>query len=227
MARSQLLKDTVSGKEKLENILLRLKIILSDLDNDLIMQWIQGELQGYEEDAELPGYRKLKGNIVGNYILNGRAEISNSSVPLSHLVSLDEIEKLRDISITDSVKTLEEILSSENKENFGSVIPASYCHAISNVSIQIIGMRVKCPSNLLSKVVSNVKSKLVDVILELENQYENLDELDIKSQVEEDVNKKKEVIFNIEKIIYDESIKLGDKNKVKESRIGSWLGGKK
>ncbi|WP_269800869.1 AbiTii domain-containing protein [Bacillus sp. SN10] len=48
MARSQLLKDVVSGQASLENILLRLKVILSDLDNDLTMSWIQGELHGYD-----------------------------------------------------------------------------------------------------------------------------------------------------------------------------------
>ncbi|MGR5990171.1 hypothetical protein ACT7C6_09670 [Bacillus paranthracis] len=101
------------------------------------------------------------------------------------------------------------------------------CYAISTEELQIAGMSIKCSSNVLSKIVANVKSKLVDVIMELEKQYDNLDDLDIKSQVEEDTSKKEQVILNIEQIIFDESIKMGDKNKVKGSRLGHLFGGRK
>lgn len=63
MARSQLLKDLVNGQETLENILLRLKVILSDLDNELIMNWIQGELQGFDTKEDIPTYRIKKGSL--------------------------------------------------------------------------------------------------------------------------------------------------------------------
>lgn len=227
MARSQLLKDTVNGQESLENILLRLKVILSDLDNQLIIQWIEGELQGYEYGVELPKYRMLSGVPLGTYILNGRVQLSNTSVPLHHLLPKEEMKEFLSVPILDSVKALEEILSSEEKESYGSVVPASLCHQMSNPDLQILAMKIKCPSNLISKVVSNVKSKLVEVIMELEKQYENLDELDIKSQVEMDKEKKEQVIFNIENIIFDESIKMGDKNKITGSRFGHFFGGRK
>lgn len=45
MARSQLLKDIVNGKENMESILLRLKVILSDLDSQPIIEWVNGELE--------------------------------------------------------------------------------------------------------------------------------------------------------------------------------------
>ncbi|WP_257149697.1 hypothetical protein [Bacillus cereus] len=63
--------------------------------------------------------------------------------------------------------------------------------------------------------------------MELEKQYENLDELDIKSQVEEDKHKKEKVIFNIENIIFDGSIKMGNNNKIKRSKFWSFFGGEK
>ncbi|WP_242280742.1 hypothetical protein [Bacillus cereus group sp. BfR-BA-01347] len=220
MARSQLLKDTVSGQETIENVLLRLKIILSDLENDLIMQWIEGELTGYEDKAELPNYRMTEGLVMGTYVLNNRVQLTNQSVPLHHLISDDEIKKLINIPILDSFKTLERVINNEGKETYASVVPASYCHGISNIQIQILQMRVECPQNILSKIISNVKSKLVEVIMELENQYDDLDELDIKSQVEKDTRKKEQVIINIENIIFDESIKMGDRNKVEGSRLG-------
>ncbi|MBG0962422.1 hypothetical protein [Bacillus sp. SRB1LM] len=225
MARSRLLIDTVSEDVSIENILLRLKIVLSDLQNDLIMQWIEGELKGYEEKAELPRYRMTKGVAKGTYVLNSRVQLTNKPVPIHHLISAEKIDGFLSIPVLDSVKILEGILSNEGKEKYASIVPASYCHEISNRQIQILEMSVECPQNILSGIVANVKSKLVEVIMELEKQYDNLDDLDIKSQVEKDKSKKEQVIFNIENIIFDESIKMGDKNKIEGSNIGH--GGRK
>ncbi|WP_410491636.1 hypothetical protein QMA40_12050 [Bacillus thuringiensis] len=227
MAKSQLLKDTVSEQSSFENILLRLKVILSNLDNELIMSWIEGELTGYKLDDKLPDYRVVTGIPMGKFIVNGSFEYTDSQVPLGQVLEPDMIKDLVRMPILDTIKTLEEILSGENKEDYCLVVPTELCHGISTQELQILAMKIKCPSNFISKVISNVKSKLVDVIMELEKQYENLDELDIKSQVEENKHKKEKVIFNIENIIFDGSIKMGNNNKIKRSKFWSFFGGEK
>jgi hypothetical protein len=223
MARSQLLKDAVSGKENIENILLRLKVILSDLDNKNIMNWVNGELEGYKDKESVPSYRILKGSIIGTYLVNFSVKYTDAPVPLDFLIPKEEVEELRTIKITDGIATIQNILQGENRESYGVVIPTAYCYAISKDNLQIAGMRVKVGSNQLNGIVSRVKSKLVEVIMELEKEFENLDELDIRSQMEENESVK-QVIYNIENIIYDESIKVGDKNKMDRSRIGHFWG---
>ncbi|WP_264647976.1 AbiTii domain-containing protein [Bacillus thuringiensis] len=227
MARSELLKDLVTGQKTLENILLRLKVILSDLDNEVIMNWIQGELQGYDATGDIPAYRIVKGEPMGTFIVNYSTKYTNSQVPLEALIPQEKIDQFITIHVKDGINTLQEVIVKGNDVNYGRVVPTAVCHAISTEDLQIGSMSIKCPSNKISKIVANVKTKLVDVILELEKQYDNLDEMDIKSQVDEDTSKKQEVIFNIEQIIFDESIKMGDKNKVKGSRLGNLFGGRK
>ncbi|MBB5149013.1 MULTISPECIES: AbiTii domain-containing protein [Ureibacillus] len=223
MARSQLLKDAVSGKESIENILLRLKVILSDLDNENIMNWVNGELQGYKDKESVPSYRILKGRIIGTYLINFSVKYKDAPVPLEFLISKEEIDELRTVRMTDGIATIQNILRGENRENYGFVIPTAYCHAISTDDFQIAGMRVRIGSNQLDGIVSCVKSKLVEVIMELEKEFENLDELDIRSQIKENESVK-QVIYNIENIIYDKSVKVGDKNKIERSRIGHLFG---
>lgn len=46
MARSNLLKDVISNSISLETILLRLKVILIDLEDNSILEWIDGENKG-------------------------------------------------------------------------------------------------------------------------------------------------------------------------------------
>lgn len=225
MGRSQLLRDAVSGKESIENILLRLKVILSDLDNENIMNWVNGELEGYKDKENIPSYRVLKGNITGTYLVNFTTQYTDAPVPLDFLISKEKIEELREIKMTDGISTIHNILQGENREDYAFVIPTAYCHVISKDNLQIAGMRVKVASNQLDGIVSRVKSKLVEVIIELEKEFENLDELDIRFQMEGNESAK-QVIYNIENIIYDESIKIGDKNKMDRSRIGHFWGKK-
>jgi hypothetical protein len=226
MARSQLLKDLVRGNESIENILLRLKVILSDLDNELIMNWIDGELQGYVKE-DVPSYRVRKGELMGTYILNYQFKYTDAPVPVEYVLDEERVNQLKTISITDSITALQNVLDDKNENNYGKIIPTALCHYMSTEEFQIAGMRTIVASNQLDGIVSKVKSKLVDIVMELEKQFNNLDEMDIKSQVEENQSKKEKVVLNIEQIIYDSSIKIGDKNRFSKSKLGHWLGGKK
>lgn len=119
------------------------------------------------------------------------------------------------------------MLNKENRENISKMIDTGFCHAISTEELQITGMNVRFGSNQFDDIVSKVKSKLIDIVMELEKQFINLDELDIGKQVNEDTTKRDEVVVNIQNIIYDESVKIGDKNKISKSRLGQFFGGSK
>jgi hypothetical protein len=137
------------------------------------------------------------------------------------------IDKLKTLEVTDSIVSVQNILNGENRDNFSKIIPTELCQAISKDELQLAGMRIKFGSNQLDSIVSNVKSKLVDIIMELEKRFVNLDELDIKDQFDEDASIREQVIYNIQNIIYDGSIKVGDRNKIGKSILGHLLGGGK
>lgn len=219
MSRSQLLKDLVGGKENLESILLRLKVILSDLENDSLMNWIDGELKGYEPD-EIPNYRMLKGNPKGNYIVNGAFTHTNANVPLLSLIDYDNYEKLISVRLTNNISSLQSIVESDENNGITRVISADYYHSISNYSLQITHLDIKISSLQLSEVVSSVKHKLVEIIMELEKKFDKLDDLDIQPQIEADPAKKEVITNEIINIIYDESITIGSGNKISKSEIG-------
>lgn len=227
MGRSQLLKDVVSGKESIENILLRLKVVLSDLNNKPIMNWVNGELQGYKETDDVPNYRILKGNPMGTYFINSVVKYTDASVPLGHLLPSDIIDELNILEFTDSITAVQNLLNGENRNNLSKLIPTEYCHAISTRELQIASMRIGYSSIHLDGIVSNVKSKPVDIVMELEKQFDNLDDLDIKAQVEESSTKREQVTYNIEQIIYEGSIEVGDKNKFSKSKLGHLFEGGK
>ena len=47
-------------------------------------------------------------------------------------------------------------------------------------------MTIEISFNLLDNIKSTVRSKLVDIVMELEKEFDNLDDYDLSSQVEED-----------------------------------------
>lgn len=226
MTRSQLLKDIVNGKENMESILLRLKVILSDLDSKPITEWVNGELEGYKgKEDVLPEYRVLKGTPMGTYIVNYNFKYTNSHVPLSLLIKDDEkYDNVITLHVTESFDAIQNMLKKEDGGNISKMIDTGFCHAISTDELQIAGMNIRFGSNQFDDIVSKVKSKLIDIIMELEKQFINLDDLDIGNQVAEDTSKRDNVVVNIQNIIYDESVKIGDKNKISKSRLGHLFG---
>lgn len=226
MARSQLLKDIVSGKENMESILLRLKVILSDLDSEPIIEWVNGELEGYKGNTDiLPEYRVIKGTPIGTYLVNYNVKYTNAQVPLSLLIKDDEVyDNVITLHVTEGFSAIQNMLSKEDSGNISKMIDTGFCHAISTQELQITGMNIRFGSNQFDDIVSKVKSKLIDIVIELEKQFIDLDELDIGNQVAENKSKRNKVVVNIQNIIYDESVKIGDNNKVSKSRLGHLFG---
>jgi len=227
VGRSQLLKDLVGGNSSIENVLLRLKIIFSDLDNQSLKTWITGELEGYRGKEDVPNYRVVTGIPTGTFLVNQSFQYKNAQVPIDTLLPPDLVEEIITLGVTDSIGAIQTILDGQNRDKYVKQVPTSLCHSISNTDLQIAGMNVVIPSNKLDRIVSKVKSKLVDVIMELEKQFDNLDDLDIRSQLDGDTSKKEQMIYNIEQIIYEGSIEMGDKNTIRGSRLGNLFGGKK
>jgi hypothetical protein len=219
MSRSQLLIDLVGGKKDLESILLRLKVILSDLENDSLMKWIDGELKGYALD-DVPDYRILKGVPKGNYIVNGIVQHTNANVPLLSLIDYSDYENLIRLKLTNNIASIQNIVGRDKNDSLSKVIPADYYHSISTYSLQITSLNIQFSLLQLDEVTSCVKHKLVEIIMELEKKFEKLDELDIQSQIEADPAKKEVITNKIINIIYDESITIGSGNKISKSEIG-------
>lgn len=225
MARSQLLKDLTSGNSNIESILMRLKVILIGLNNDVISEWVEGELSGYRDISHLPPYRVVSGEPKGHCIINNRAEVKNYIVPLRSLLIkrniLDKYEDFVNIDITDGIGSLEYAIKHERERNFGRSIPTEVCQSLSSRELQIASMNILIPINKVEGVILVTKSKLIDVILKLEKDFTDIDSLDIENQFESKESTERDIIIiNLLQIINDNSIEIGDGNKITKSQIG-------
>lgn len=217
--RSQLLKDLIAPNPDIESIFFRLKVILSDLpDTDRTVQikeWIDNELSGYPDSSSLPEYRIIKGTPNGTYITNYTHQFRNATVPIRlSKMSLEEIERWERMSITNPIKDIKNMIKQDNP--VGAPIPTELLHLYSTGEFQMLAVTMQLAPGQLFTIETTVKRKLTEIILELDKEFVDIDELDISEEISMDPQKTEQVIQNIFNTITDNSINIGDRNKIKK-----------
>lgn len=217
MARSQIIKDLAVGKKDVFTALKILKVILSDLDLPAIASWVEHELSGYSLEDQFPDYRAVKGIIMGSFWV-GYMQYKNLPMPLSQ-VDTDIVEELSSIRIPQSIKAIADILLQDDKDiKFTRILPSNaYPFFMRGTNIDgIITLETVLDKSALPNVLAAVENRLLDTFILLEKKLGNLDELDFsidEIQQEELRRQIQNIIFN------DNSIKIGDNNRIDSSTI--------
>ncbi|MGL5714562.1 MAG: hypothetical protein ACRCX2_16195 [Paraclostridium sp.] len=225
-----MLKDYVSGESSLEVTLKRILIVISSFNDEKLNYWVKKEIEGYEKDDELPEYRKLTGSLKGSYIqgnMFNAIQVSNQLLPTTGLP-----DELLDVNIYDSVKSITDILNTSSEATIGRQIPIEFCGKLSELyGASVTEATVVCNRNQIQKILDKVNSMVLDMLIKLENEFGNLDELDISESMamKDNVDTIKSEIICM--IYNDQSISIGDKNKIKNtdiiSSVKEWFDGNK
>ena len=229
MAKSQIIKDLANSSIDLSTALKRAKVLFSELGNEELLNWVNCEISGYPEDASLPDYRILRGNLVGSYMKGSMAshlKWTNVSIPLGKMP--EEVkEELLSIYLFEGVDALKHLIqiNEKSEKRLGKQIPADYFPVFNKYNndpfMIITSARVEVSMHNLANIISIIENKLLDSLLLLEKEFGNLDELDIdlsgksSSEIEEIANKISVLIYN------DNSITIGDKNKIQDTSINT------
>lgn len=218
MGRSQILKDLANGND-IESVLFRLKIILADLENESINKWIDNEIEGYDDTDETPPYRRIEGRAIGSYILGSTyhgIKYTKHPLPIRHIPK-DIREKILGGRMTQAVSSLKK--TAENEESIGIQLPPELCQKISYQGLFITSMNIVFSSAQIDGVLAKIKSKLINIIMKLEKDYNELDSLDIFSH-ETDESKREQTEKYIINILFDNSIEIGNDNEINSTTIG-------
>lgn len=227
MRHSQIIDELANGKISLEIGLKRAKVLLHELSDEKLNEWVNSELEGYSDDDELPEYRVVSGMLKGSYLkgtMGNYVKMNNVSLPIGH--APEDIKKeILSVRFFESVAGLIALKNPQGeKGNICKPIPAD-CHGllvrlIGDPHIVIVNARVEIGTHEVDSILSRIESKLLDVLLKLEDEFGSLDELDIdKSHVEQ--TELDRVIKEIQIIIFNKSITIGDNNTIKGSDISS------
>lgn len=177
MAKSQLIKDIASNKISVEEGLQRLLVITSNFDNSKINRWILSEINGYNHESSLPNYRKNIGYRLVYSGINGNFKMENQ--PLSLLYFSEQFrEGINRNDIYINIKSIESII--KNDGTAGEDLTYLAPDVLKNTSIRCYKIYKEYSNLSLEQVLSNIKSKLILFLLDLEKQFGNLDNLDLE-----------------------------------------------
>lgn len=219
MKRSKIIIDLVNDSINVVQAMDILYLLLQDNDDIKIQSWINNEINGYKDKDEIPDYRIIDCELIGNYIsgsmYNG-IQATNQPIPVKK--EYDDI--LSKVRIMDGLKEIQQLSVAEKEEKSHALLMPVNPAIINNISL--INGNVISASKRLSiygytNILNKLKSKLFNIFVELEKKYGNLDEYYIDFSNDESKKEINNVIINI---IFDNSIQIGDGNKITDSNIG-------
>ena len=229
MAKSKIILDLANSSVDTMTALKRAKVLLLELGNDKLLEWVNCEIAGYPSDAELPEYRVVQGNLMGSYFKGSMAnhmKWNNVSLPLGKMP--DEIrDRILNVSFHEGVDALKKLLESADDEErqLGATLPAEFFPIIAKCNnepyMNIISARVVIGSQFVQNIFSVIENKLLDIFMILEKEFGNLDSLDIdvSGKSEEELHKISEKMVVV--IYNDNRVTVGNGNKIKDSNIAS------
>lgn len=169
--------------QSLEGALLKTQVLASRLANTELKKWVTNELKGYSDTSLLPEYRKAKANPIAD-IDDGMNYEANAPLPVT-IFSRRIADLLIKFSIYQGVQSLEQTANGEHGEYIIKQFAEDFCAWLSREAqqngqrINIHNVRVHIHVSELSQALGAIRTRLLELMLELEKQYPNL-EKDIK-----------------------------------------------
>ncbi len=178
---NEIRSDLINQDINLSTILRKAKVLASILKNKKLKEWVNNELGGYfsNENTKLPAYRKIHLENMGHFSGPFGSGIRNALIPIGHL---PEIAKkfANDSEIPDSIKSIESMVlqASKSKGTLQINWPADLVAYTQNNTTMYPGYNLVAAwklvsSNQLEAILDNVRNKLLDFIIELEEQFPN------------------------------------------------------
>ena len=211
--------ELIDSEKSLTSPLLKTKVLATKLKNSELLKWVDCELAGYGEGQENPDYRFALGQLLGTY-KNGYQLYNNQ--PLMASVLPKEFGDLVNKSpLRMSIESMEALLKNDEGGTMVINLPAEVCHMIGrkyremgNPFFEILSANIEMPKGALVQALSSIRSKLLELILELEEEY---GDIELDELIADHTKANKIIIGNMMNNIIDGDgniINTGDKNKI-------------
>ncbi|TLZ36401.1 MAG: hypothetical protein E6K24_06535 [Gammaproteobacteria bacterium] len=158
-------------KGSLEAALLKTKVLLHQINHKELVPWVNYELAGYPEDAELPPYRIVTSQPHG-HLTSFTWQVQDWVLPTGHLKP-EQKKIVRETKITSAIGTIEQHVKMYREKGQGLIrqLPPELIPAFQKVLENGVNiMSIWCTVNMadVEGIVVQVRSRLLDFCLELQ-----------------------------------------------------------
>lgn len=228
MPKSKIIKELANGTVDTLIALKRTKVLLSGFDNVDLNNWVNNEITGYSNDLDLPAYRIVRGSLMGSYFkgsMTSHMTWNHVSIPLGNMPENLQ-ESLLTVGFREGVEALRQLaekcdlpdnqLCKQINADFFPMI----AHYNEDPYMMITSARVEIASQCIHNIFSTIENRLLDVLILLEKEFGILDDLDIDVESKSE-DEKEGIVKQLQVIIFNNSVNIGDGNKIKDSSIAS------
>ncbi len=171
----------VDSKSDLPTVLRKCKILSYRLKNSDFKNWVQYELDGYPEDAQVPDYRICHCQSKGNFSGPFGSGMKNAPIPMTCIPSKFH-EILTKVELQQGVTALMDLVDKSE----GNTLHCSWPHDI----LPVVGMNIYENMNLMQAwreisvsviigILDTVRNRILNFVLEIEEEVpENQSEED-------------------------------------------------
>jgi len=163
----EIIKDLTDDTKPIHSILLRLKVLLADIDQPYLVQFVNHELNGYPPGVDLPEYRIVRGQIRG-HVASMAWRMSDHQLPTFHL-SDAERQLFERVEIRESLAVIAEMLTPKGKI-LAQSIPIEFNKRLGEalqhgVIIDTAWTSIN-PASMVN-IDAQVRSRILDFLLEI------------------------------------------------------------
>lgn len=177
----EIIDNLSADQPNLTNALMKTKVLLHKLGKKDLIEWVNNEINGYSETADVPPYRTVNAQVLANFA-NIVHQYSRHPIPLSHLDKKYR-ESLETTNLRQSLGVLEEFASNDSG-NIMSPIPVEANHLLGkglDSSFHIQRAWCEISTSAITQILIEVRSRLLDFILELSGEFgEDLSDKEVK-----------------------------------------------
>ncbi|MFZ6648147.1 hypothetical protein ACO0LO_20645 [Undibacterium sp. TJN25] len=156
----------------LTGALLKTNVLLFKIGHKELTEWVKFELYGYPEGHQVPGYRRVKGRLLGR-ISNIGGTYPSHPLPLGHLPR-EVVDILETSPIGWSIAALESMLAQKtDKKKFAAPLPLEFNADLGQTLtngyvIEKAWLEIEVAS--IEQILINVRARLLDFVLNLQNE---------------------------------------------------------
>lgn len=227
MAKSKIIKDLISEKISLSQVLDRMIVIAMELEDESLLQWVKREKEGYSKEDEIPEYRIGALEVIGTYQMVGLGNLityNNQPLPTMGVPEevRDTIDKHRFRGGISNI--LESIESINSGQTVGYTIPPELYYMFKKGTniMNIVSATYVIDKLTLTNIVSFTKTRMIEVLTMLEKNFGCIDDLDIdiNNYDSNEINKLREELVKIIEGKPTGNTYIITKSKIKGSNLG-------
>ena len=161
----------INSEIDISTVLRKCKVLAVRLGNENFKNWVDQELNGYNNIDNLPDYRILSVDSKG-YFSGGSLRVNNANIPLIFIPEQFR-ESLSNAYCVQPISEYESLLKSSKSENFQEQWPSELVVAYGNRIYQnqtCISAWKVIPYGSIVSLVDSVRNRVLNFVLEIESE---------------------------------------------------------